>query len=200
MRLIIEGDSITSAGRNYEDKHDLGLGYASMIQNELKDVKVINLGVSGNRSFELLDRFHDTLNLKPDIITILIGVNDVWHSKAGKKAPTTPKDYHDNMIKILDLIKEKTPNVKVFLLEPFILEIGHVKEDWIPDLREIQGMVKDLSHQYNHVFIPLQDTFNKKSSEDGMRMEDYLKDGVHPTPLGHKLISDTLLSVLKKYI
>lgn len=200
MKIVIDGDSITSAGRDYDNLNDLGHGYAYMIQQELKDISILNLGVSGNRSFELLSRFKDTLKENPDIITILIGVNDVWHSKAGKKAPTTPKDFYHNMVKLLDEVKKNHREITVILLEPFVLQTGHVQENWLFDLNEIREMIKGLSKDYGYPFVPLQEAFINASKRSGMTKEDYLKDGVHPTTLGHELIKKQLLVELRKHM
>ena len=89
VRLLFQGDSITDAGRDKRDFHDLGNGYPKYAAELLKESNpeinfdFINLGISGNRTGQLFDRLYpDAIALQPDVISILIGINDIWHRGA----------------------------------------------------------------------------------------------------------------------
>lgn len=86
MKILFQGDSITDAGRNLDDRHNLGNGYANYAAESIKsqypnrEFEFINLGISGNRAENLRDRWTtDAVLINPDVISILIGINDTWH-------------------------------------------------------------------------------------------------------------------------
>ena len=96
LKILFQGDSITDAGRDKRNYHNMGSGYpkyaSELIRNAYPDVEFefINLGISGNRTDNLFDRLSaDCINIKPDIVSILLGVNDVWHRYGGERIATT---------------------------------------------------------------------------------------------------------------
>ena len=123
MRILCQGDSITDANRIY-DTNDLGLGYVKFIQQDLKDAEVINKGISGNRTLELLDRWQkDTLDVNPDILTILIGINEVWHHFRFQKY-ITKETYYETYQKLIQKTKLNNPSIKILIIEPFVFKCG----------------------------------------------------------------------------
>ena len=198
--LVFMGDSITDCGHttsNTDGSPNVGLGngYPILIGAKLRgeqpklDWSIYNRGISGNRIVDLYARWkRDTLNLNPDIISILIGVNDVWHEKSHQNGVETPR-FEMFYKMLLDWTLEKLPNVKLILLEPFVLEFGAVQgKDWIDEVAEKAAVTRKMAKKYNTAFVPLQGILNKATKL--APQEYWLRDGVHPTLAGHQLIAN----------
>ncbi|MBO5308503.1 MAG: SGNH/GDSL hydrolase family protein [Lentisphaeria bacterium] len=193
--LLFQGDSITDCGRaaNGGAGYPLNLwgpGYPGLIASQLMgdqpgQWEIINRGISGNRVVDLYARWRiDALNLNPDIISILIGVNDTWHEtrQNGVEVPRYDKFYR----MLLDWTLEVLPDTKFILMEPFVLPFGAVEESWLAEIKERQEVVRKIAEDYKTVFVPLQQPLN-----DALKLapqEYWLVDGVHPQPAGHRLI------------
>lgn len=198
MRLLFQGDSITDCNRNRENPTDLGHGYVNMIQQALPNYEVINRGISGNRTIDLLMRWQtDTLDLKPDFLSIFIGINEVWHYHYGQKVltPAMYEDYYKNLIK---QVKYLLPNTTILLIEPFVFPIGVYQKSWDVELFEEQAIVRKLAQMYHTLYLPLQDVLNQQLKD--YTMAQIASDGVHPTDLGHKMIKEAILEVIKPHI
>ncbi|MCV2232608.1 SGNH/GDSL hydrolase family protein [Acholeplasma manati] len=198
MRLLFQGDSITDCNRNRENPFDLGHGYVKKIQAALPNHEVLNRGISGNRTIDLLMRWQkDTLDLKPDVLSIFVGINEVWHYHYDQKVltPMMYEDYYKNLIK---QVKYLLPNTKILLIEPFVFPIGVYQKSWDVELIEEQAIVRKLAQLYDTAFLPLQEILNQKLNEH--TMADIADDGVHPTDLGHEIIKDAILDTIKPWI
>ena len=203
MKILFYGDSITDAGRDYATDHEdasYGNGYVKYIVQELlangyKREDLINRGISGNRIVDLYARIKvDCWNHNPDFISILIGVNDVWHElnyQNGVEIDRFEKVYR----MLIEDTKAKLPNVKLMLLEPFVLKgLATVDEGekWQGFLAvyEYAALVKKLAEEYGLPFVPLQDKF---TAAENAGVEELLSDGVHPAENGAKLIAQAWL-------
>ncbi len=192
--LLFQGDSITDCGRltaggaGYPSVN-LGPGYPGLIASRIlgehpkENWTVLNRGISGNRIVDLYARWKaDCINLKPDVVSILIGVNDTWH-EFGNRNGVEPARYDEFYRKLIDWTKEALPSVQFVLMEPFVLPFGAVTEAWIPEIEERQRIVRQIAADYKTMFVPLQKMFDQSALE---ATPDYwLVDGVHPTPAGH---------------
>ncbi|MEZ6055966.1 MAG: GDSL-type esterase/lipase family protein [Planctomycetaceae bacterium] len=197
--ILFQGDSITDAGRDRakgETPNELapmGKGYAWLAAANLLtthpsgSLKIYNRGNSGNKVYQLADRWEaDCLDLKPDVLSILIGVNDIWHFLNGKYDGTVEvyeKDYHA----LLKRTKEKLPNVKLIVCEPFVLKCGAVNEKWFPLFDEFRAAAKRVATEAKAVFVPFQTMF-----DDAVKYappEHWAGDGVHPTTHGASLMA-----------
>ena len=196
--ILFQGDSITDTGRNRDPEvaanSGLGIGYALMTAATLlanepeKDWKIYNRGISGNRVVDLYARWKiDALNIKPDILSILIGVNDTWHEKAKNNGVEVPR-YDKFYRMLLDWTREELPETKLVLIEPFVLVTGAVTEDWVDEINARREVVKKIAEDYGAVFIPAQSLFDEAAKL--APAEYWLVDGVHPSAAGHKLLTD----------
>ena len=125
MRILFQGDSITDAGRDKRNYYNLGNGYpkyaAELIKKEFPDAEFIDLGISGNRSGQLFDRSSaDLINIQPDVVSILIGINDIWHRFSGTPVPTTDEQFELNYRCLLQEIRKRT-SAKIMMICPFLL-------------------------------------------------------------------------------
>ncbi len=195
--ILFQGDSITDAGRKYEDDTRLGYGYANMTNVVLETdypgaYQVVNRGISGNRVIDLLARVKsDIINLKPDYMSILIGVNDVWHELNFQNGVDTER-YERYYHLLIEQVKEALPDLKIMILEPFVLrgqETSKSEEYWRIFRSEVEqraAAAKRVAEKHNLVFIPLMEIFDEadKTEKTGY----WLADGVHPTDAGFELI------------
>ncbi|MBS1564917.1 MAG: lysophospholipase, partial [Bacteroidetes bacterium] len=142
--ILFQGDSITDAGRKKEEmsannSSALGKGYAFLTASELlnrypeKGLQIYNKGISGNKVFQLADRWDaDCLDLKPNVLSILVGVNDFWHTLTNKYTGTI-ETYRTDFDKLLDRTKQKLPDVKLIIGEPYaVTGVKAVDEKWYP--------------------------------------------------------------------
>jgi len=200
MKILFQGDSITDAGRDRNDIHNLGGGYpkyaAELIREAYPDAEFefINLGISGNRAENLRDRWtEDAINHQPDVISILIGINDTWHRAANKD--WMPHEYFEECYRgILERLKKET-NAKIIILEQFLLPVPD-KEFFHVDLDPKIQITRKLAREYADVFVPLDGLFAAASVE--APATDFAGDGVHPVEKGKKLIAEHYLEAFKK--
>ena len=197
MRILFQGDSITDCGRDREDKHSLA-GYTLKVANALGDkFEYFNRGISGDTSKMVLDRYdNDIKAIQPDIFTLLVGINDVWRFH-DSNLYTSPREYCENVEKILVKLKQDFPNVKIVMLEPFLLP-SPVRLPWRREVIEFIDACRYLAVKYADAFIPLDGLFAKESMVTPW--QELSADGVHPTDKGNELIAKYLTIELKKII
>ncbi len=209
--ILFMGDSITDADRSRTNDWNLGCGYPNLVTGHLGAAypyryKFLNRGISGHRIVDLYARIKaDMINLKPDYMSILIGINDVWHEIGGHNGVDAQKFEMVYGLMIEELLRE-LPGLKLMILEPFVLPGSATRNNeeypnrWEyfrteTDLR--RAAAKRLAEKYNLVFVPLQERFdaaNADAPEDGY----WLFDGVHPTSAGHELIKQAWLEGFAK--
>ncbi len=191
MKILFQGDSITDAGRKREDYHDLGYGYpkysAELIKNRHPgtDFEFINLGISGHKVSDLRDRWQkDCIDIQPDLVSILIGVNDTWHH-AGNRDWIPNDEFEATYRSILTDIKEKT-NAKIIMIEQFLLPVPD-KEFFHLDLDPKIQVVRKLAREFADAYIPMDGLFAANCI--GEAPTAWASDGVHPTEAGARLIA-----------
>ena len=202
MKVLFYGDSITDAGRNRDllyGEESLGCGYVKYAAEGLRargfaEENIINRGISGNRIVDLYARIKaDCWNNSPDFISILIGVNDVWHEiehQNGVELDRFKKMYRY----LIEDTKAKLPNTKIMLCEPFVLEgaATTAKFDQFMEVYKYAEVVQKLAKEYDLYFLPLQETLTKAAAN--ATAAEYLSDGVHPAEAGAKLIANEWLA------
>ncbi len=208
--ILFQGDSITDGnrGRNTDPNHIMGHGYAFSIASRLgarypkKKLTFYNRGVSGNKVNDLAARWQkDTLDLKPDVLSILVGVNDSASVVFKREPVISVEEYEKGYRALLDQTKAQFPDIQFVLCEPFILKVGKVKDNWEAyqkDISQRQAIVKKLAEQYNAVFVGLQEVFDKACKKAPANY--WIWDGVHPTVAGHELITRKWLKMAKKKV
>jgi len=197
--ILFQGDSITDVGRSRRaigpnNPDGLGFGYPQLISKYLLEnypdqyLQIYNRGVSGDRIRDLAHRWkNDSLRLLPNIISLLIGVNDTWNYLYMGMG-SDPNDYQEVYRKILQDTHKSQPDTQFILCEPFVLITGEVSEEWLNDINERQEIIRGLAYEYNSVSVPFQSALDK-AAED-ISPHKLLEDGVHPTDLGHRVLAD----------
>ncbi len=205
-RILFQGDSITDAHRLRDNDRFPGSGYPTLLNARIcadrpGQYECINRGISGDRVVDLYARIkRDFILLKPDIVSILIGINDVWHEFTHQTGVDAEK-YEMVYGLILDELERALPDVRLALLEPFVLP-GAATEDTPEAPARYEYMhsetrlraeaVKRLADRHGAAFVPLQDAFDEACLR--APAETWLIDGVHPTGAGHELIARRWLS------
>jgi len=196
MTILFQGDSITDCGRE-RNGPGLGGGYVAMVAARLwaaypeLNLKMINRGISGNRAKDLEERWEqDCMKLKPDLVSIMIGINDTWrHFDAND--PTSAEEYHRAYASILERTK-KIGDVKIVVCEPFLLPDPPDRVKWRTDLDPKIQAARDLARTYADRYVPLDGIFAEASVAAPCSF--WTGDGVHPTHAGHGLIADAWIS------
>ena len=203
-RILFQGDSITDASRSREDDKHLGIGYPRFVSGELAldnpgEYEFFNRGISGNRIVDIYARIKkDLINLKPDVMSILIGINDVWH-EVGEQNGVDAEKFFNVYSLIIEEVKAALPNIKIMIMEPFVLKARATEENWDyfeTETAKRQEMAKKIAEKYNLKYIPLQDKFNEAAK---LAPNHYwLGAGVHPTYAGHELIKREWIKAFKE--
>jgi len=198
--VLFMGDSITDAGRNRSNPLDLGTGYVMMVAERFSarhpeaNVRFLNRGISGNRIKDLKDRWQkDCLYLKPDVVSILIGVNDTlgtffWGD------PRSIEGFEEDFAFILNLTR-KNLDPQIVLLEPVLLPSPKEQMDLRRDIDARINVVRKLAHEYETALVRLDVIFSEAAKAKAP--EFWSTDGVHPTLAGHALIADSWLGEME---
>ena len=204
MKILFQGDSITDAGRDRSNPHDMGDGYpkyaSAMITDAFPNVdfEFINLGVSGDRTEQLVRRLQkDFIDVQPDIVSIMIGVNDVWHHYLpSHQIETTDEAFEHNYRTVLEAIKTQT-NAKIYMIEPYLL-YAEDKTSFRPEFSRKVEIVRALAREFADAYLPL----------DGLLAEAcifnpptyFSPDGVHPNADGACFIGEKYLERISPLI
>jgi len=197
--VLFQGDSITDAGRNRDAKEPntagaLGNGYpllvaaAVLAARPTSGYQFFNRGISGNKVPDLQARWTaDTTDLQPDVLSILIGVNDFWH-KLDHGYNGTVQDYEQQYTALLDETPKALPHVRLIVLEPFVLRTGAVDARWFPEFDQRRAAAARVARHAKAAFVGLQAILDRHA-----RIAPpvyWAADGVHPTPAGHAVIAE----------
>ena len=196
--ILFQGDSITDTGRNRTQPEPnrasaLGNGYVLLLASELlrdrpeRDFQIYNRGISGNKVPDLQARWEaDAVALKPDILSILIGVNDIWH-KLNNRSTGTVADYETGYTALLESTASRLPSARIVVLEPFVLRTGAVDARWFPEFDERRAAAARVARRAGAIWVPLQEEFDRLARRSGPAY--WAADGVHPTAAGHSAIA-----------
>ena len=205
--ILFQGDSITDGGRNKTDIKPntlayWGNGYAQIAGSHLlkyhptKKLQIYNTGISGNKVYQLADRWDkDCLDLKPNVLSILVGVNDFWHTLTSGYTGTIDT-YKSDYKKLIDRTKQALPDVKLIIGEPFgVLGVKAVTDKWYPKFNEFRVAAKEIAESYDAAFIPYQSIFDKAIQVAPGNY--WTNDGVHPSAAGVTLMAEAWLETVK---
>jgi lysophospholipase L1-like esterase len=151
-----------------------------------------NRGVSGNKVFQLAERWQaDCLDLKPNVLSILIGVNDIWHKLNGNYDGTVAV-YENDYNTLVGRTKDALPDIKLVICEPFVLKCGAVNANWFPEFDGYRAAARRVAEKAGATFVPFQEMFDRAIAY--APPEHWAADGVHPTDIGDALMAHTWLN------
>lgn len=201
--VLFQGDSITDCNRDRNDLNHLGVGYPLLVASFFSalypelNVNFINKGISGNLSRDLVNRWeNDCLELKPDFISIMIGINDVWRRYDAANHQTSIEEFSSNYRKILTMTRENL-DADILLLEPYVLHTPADRLEWRVDLDPKREAVRNLAQEFDCIFVPIDQMFQEAATKKEPSF--WCPDGVHPAPAGHGLIANAWLKAVKAF-
>lgn len=207
--ILFQGDSITDGlreknrDRAWDLNHQMGHGYAFLVnarwgaQYPERRFAFINRGISGNRIADLYGRWQeDAVNLRPDVLSILVGINDVGFTM-WEQSGSGPERFGRIYQLLLDEARAANPALLMVLMEPFVMPVGDRKDtyqDWLSLLRPLQEQTRLIAERNGAIFIPLQERFERLCR---VREASYwVWDGIHPTVSGHQVIADAWMEAV----
>jgi lysophospholipase L1-like esterase len=206
--VLFQGDSITDAGRDRGHEDDpnnaraLGSGYAFLLachllaQYPAAKLKIYNRGISGNKVFQLAERWDkDCIALKPTVLSILIGVNDIWHTLNGNYKGTV-EIYARDYQALLERTRRELPGVKLVICEPFVLRTGAVNDKWFPEFDLYRAAARKIATTFHAVFVPFQSMFDAAARQAAPAY--WAADGVHPTLAGSSRMARAWLDAVSR--
>lgn len=201
--VLFQGDSITDAGRSREHAREpntqaaLGTGYAwltaagLLVERPPQGLRVFNRGVSGNKVFQLAKRWErDCLALEPDVLSILIGVNDIWHARDNDYDGTV-EIYERDYDALLERTRAALPKVELVVCEPFVLRCGSVDDSWFPEFDEYRAAARRVAAGHAATWVGFQQMFDE--AIEYAPPAHWAGDGVHPTSAGASLMAQAWL-------
>ena len=203
--ILFQGDSITDARRDRKQSspnnpRGLGSGYPMLIASGLlrdhpaSQLKIHNRGISGNKVPDLDARWQeDCLDLKPDLLSILIGVNDIWHKLNGRYDGTV-EIYQSGLRELLQRTRESLPKTRIVICEPFVLRCGAVNDSWFPEFDNRRAACLEVAQSMSLQVVPFQTMFDEVTGQ--VPPAYWAADGVHPTMAGHALMAQTWRKVV----
>ena len=195
--VLFVGDSVTDAGRTSAPAKrpfdDLGVGYVRFIAQHLGSLqaevglRIVNRGVSGDRTRELEPRWErDVIAERPDVLSVLIGVNDSWRG-FDDNDPTTADEFEMRYRALLGRARAATPALHLVLCEPFLLFEQPGEEGFRRDLDDKVAAVHRLADEFGAILVPFDAMFAAACTR--MPATYWADDGIHPTPAGHGLMA-----------
>jgi lysophospholipase L1-like esterase len=204
--ILFQGDSITDMGRDKKrqdtpnDQRALGSGYAFLATAQIlaeyskAKPKIYNRCISGNKVYQLAERWdQDCIALKPNIVSILVGVNDYWHTFK-RNYEGTVQTYEKDYRTLLGRTRSELPGVTLVVCEPFVLRCGEVDEKWFPDFDGYRAAAKKIAGEFDTKFVSFQKMFDDAIKD--APAEYWAADGVHPTIAGAYLMAQTWLKTV----
>lgn len=201
--ILFQGDSITDVGRDRKTaskpnlQAPLGGGYAwltaaSLLVDRPDDgLRIFNRGISGNKVHQLAKRWQqDCLDIRPDIVSILIGVNDIWHT-LNKQYKGTVEIYERDYQALVEQTKAELPDVRLVICEPFVLRCGAVNDSWFPEFDGYRAAARRVCSAAGATFVPFQEMFDRAIQH--APPTHWAKDGVHPSAAGAALMANCWL-------
>ncbi len=201
-KILFIGDSITDVKFNrrkrftIKGKNVYALQLKKRFKKYSKNIKVEIKGVASNRTYHVYDSLtSDCINLKPDVIIMLIGVNDAWENYVPEKYPPLLRPMEPHIREIYRRIRTELPNTQILYLMPFLIDAVEEKFPYHKTLDEFREVLKRIALENGATVLDLQEVFYQ--AQKSIEPEKLAVDGIHPTNLGHKVMADAIEKVLE---
>ncbi len=201
-KVLFIGDSITDVKFNarfnckIKGKNIYALQLKKKFKKISKDIKVDVKGIASNRTYHLYDRLtKDCINLKPDVVIMLIGVNDAWENYKPEDYPPLLRPMEPHIREIYRRLKTELPNTQVLYLMPFMIDTVEEKLPFHKVLDEYREILKNIALENGALVLDMQEVFN--DAQKTTAPKKLAVDGIHPTDLGHKVMADAIFEMLE---
>lgn len=201
-KILFIGDSITDVKFNHKKRFSIkgknvyALQLKKKFKEYSKDIKVDIKGIASNRTYHVYDRLtNDCINLKPDIIIMLIGVNDAWENYVPQNYPPLLRPMEPHIREVYRRIGMELSDTQVLYLMPFMIDAVEEKLPFHKTLDEYREVLKNIALQNGALVLDMQAVFNE--AQKNTAPKDLAIDGIHPTNLGHKVMADAILEMLE---
>ncbi len=201
-KILFLGDSITDVKFNYRNRFSIkgkkvyALQLKKRFKSYSKDIKVEIKGIASNRTYHVYDRLtKDCIDLKPDVIIMLIGVNDAWENYVPQNYPPLLRPMEPHIREIYRRIRQELPNTQVLYLMPFMIDAVQEKLPFHKTLDEFRQVLKDIAEENGALVLDLQQIFyDEQEKTEPCKLAI---DGIHPTNLGHKVMADAIEGMIE---
>ena len=201
-KILFIGDSITDVKFNrrkrftIKGKNIYALQLKKRFKKYSKNIKVEIKGIASNRTYHVYDRLTaDCINLKPDVVIMLIGVNDAWENYVPEKYPPLLRPMEPHIREIYRRLRTELPNTQVLYLMPFLIDAVEEKFPYHKTLDEFREVLKSIALENGATVLDLQEVFYQ--AQKSIEPKKLAVDGIHPTNLGHKVMADAIEKVLE---
>lgn len=201
-KVLFIGDSITDVkfnfrmNRSIKGKTVYALQLKKILKKYSKDIDVKIKGIASNRTYHVYDRLTtDCINLKPDIIIMLIGVNDAWENYVPEDYPPLLRPMEPHVREIYRRIKTELPDTQILYLMPFMIDSVEEKLPFHKILDEYREKLKNIALENGAKVLDLQAVFNEV--QKSVVPVELAIDGIHPTNLGHKIIAEAVEKIFE---
>ncbi len=200
-KVLFIGDSITDTKFNLRMMKDIkgrkiyALQLKEKFKKHSKSIKVDIKGIASNRTYHVYDRLtKDCISLKPDVIIMLIGVNDAWENYAPEDYPPLLRPMEPHIREIYRRIRTELPDTQILYLMPFMIDSVESKLPFHKTLDEYREVLKKIALENGAGVIDLQEVFYQ--AQKTIAPVKLAIDGIHPTNLGHKVMADAVMDAL----
>ena len=201
-KVLFIGDSITDVKFNYrmrfkiKGKNIYALQLKKRFKKYSRSIDVNIKGIASNRTYHVYDRLtKDCINLAPDVIIMLIGVNDAWENYVPEDYPPLLRPLEPHMREIYRRIKTELPDTQILYLMPFMIDAVEEKLPFHKKLDEYRETLKSIALENGAKVLDLQAVFNE--AQNAVAPGKLAIDGIHPTNLGHKTIADAIEKMIE---
>ncbi len=201
-KILFIGDSITDVKFNrrkrftIKGKNVYALQLKKRFKKYSKNIKVEIKGIASNRTYHVYDRLtSDCISLKPDVVIMLIGVNDAWENYVPEKYPPLLRPMEPHIREIYRRLRTELPNTQILYLMPFLIDAVEEKFPYHKTLDEFREVLKNIALENGATVLDLQEIFYQ--AQKSIEPEKLAVDGIHPTNLGHKVMADAIEKVLE---
>ena len=201
-KILFIGDSITDPkfnfrmGNKIKGRNIYALQLKKIFKKYSKDIKVDIKGIASNRTYHLYDRLtKDCISLKPDVIIVLIGVNDAWENYVPEQYPPLVRPMEPHIREIYRRFKMELPDTQILYLMPFMIDAVEEKLPFHKTLDEFREILKGIAIENGACIIDMQQVFYEAQKKTAPK--DLAIDGIHPTNLGHKVMADSILQKIE---
>lgn len=201
-KILFIGDSITDVKFNRRKRFTIkgenvyALQLKKRFKKYSKNIKVEIKGIASNRTYHVYDRLtSDCISLKPDVVIMLIGVNDAWENYVPEKYPPLLRPMEPHIREVYRRLRTELPNTQILYLMPFLIDAVEEKFPYHKTLDEFREVLKRIALEHGATVLDLQEVFYQ--AQKSIEPKKLAVDGIHPTNLGHKVMADAIEKVLE---